>query len=140
MGRIRTVKLGADQRTDLENGHKNGVSPVFRKRCQIILLKSTGRSSADVGKIVGMTATSINSWLNRYEASGIQGLKNKPGQGRKPILKEEEKAKIAKAVKEDRQRLGQAKLLLEQELNKTFSKRTLQRFLKNISADINGFG
>ena len=139
MGRIRTVKLGSDERWALEQGHKNGVSSVFRKRCQIILLKSSGRSSADVGKIVGMTATSINGWLNRYEASGIEGLKNKPGQGRKPILQEEQKVKIVKAVKEDRQRLDQAKLILEQELNKKFSKRTLQRFLKNISADINGF-
>ena len=139
MGKIRTVKLGSDERAALVKGHKNGVSSVFRKRCQIILLKSTGRSSADVGKIVGMTATSINGWLNRYEASGIEGLKNKPGQGRKPILQEDQKAKIVKAVKEDRQRLDQAKLILEQELNKKFSKRTLQRFLKNISADINGF-
>jgi len=139
MGKIRTVKLGLDERLALENGHKNGSSPVFRKRCQIVLLKSTGRTSDDVGEIVGMTATSISGWLNRYESFGIEGLKNRPGQGRKPILKEEEKEKIAKAVKEDRQRLDQAKLILEEELNKQFSKRTLQRFLKNISADINGF-
>lgn len=139
MGKIRIVKLGSDERAALVDGQKKGASPVFRKRCQIVLLKSTGRSSADVGKIVNMTPTSINSWLNRYESLGIQGLKNKPGQGRKPILKQDQKSKIAKAVRQDRQRLDQARIILEKELNKKFSKKTLQRFLKKISADTSGF-
>lgn len=140
MGKIRIVKLGSDERAALVEGQKNGSTPVFRKRCQIVLLKSSGRSSADVGKIVSMTPTTINGWLNRYESLGIEGLKNKPGQGRKPILQQDQKEKIAKAVKQDRQRLDQARLILEKELNKKFSKKTLQRFLKKITADTNGFG
>jgi len=140
MGRIRTVKLTDSQRLALEQGYHSGKSAVFRKRCHVVLLKSSGRSSADVSSIVGMNQVSINNWLNRYEAEGIEGLKNKPGQGRKPILDPiGEKEKITKAVKKERQRLDQAKVLLEKELKKDFSKRTLQRFLKKLSADTNEF-
>lgn len=136
MGRIRTVKLTELQRQELEQGYNYGQSPVFRKRCHVVLLKSTGRSSADVSSIVGMNQMSINNWLNRYECEGIEGLKNKPGQGRKPILDTvSEKDKIKKAVQQERQRLDQAKQMLEKDLNKEFSKRTLQRFLKKLSAD-----
>ena len=138
MGRIRTVALNEPQRQELEYGYNYGPSAVFRKRCHIILLKSAGRSSADVSAIVGMNQTSINNWVTRYESLGIAGLKNKPGQGRKPILDENrDKDQVTKAVKQERQRLGQAKSILEKELDRRFSKRTLQRFLKNLSADTN---
>lgn len=139
MGRIRTIKLSESQRTELEEGYNNGPTGVFRKRCHIVLLKSDGRSSADVSSIVNLNQTSINNWLNRYESLGISGLKNLPGQGRKPILEKDEEERIKIAVKTERQRLDQAKVMLEKGLNKKFSKRTLQRFLKNLSADINGY-
>ena len=140
MGRIRTIELSEAQRQALERGYNYGSSSVFRKRCHIILLKSAGRSSADVSSIVGINETSINNWLTRYETEGLEGLKNKPGQGRKPILDTAtEKDKVREAVKQERQRLDQAKAMLEKKLNKRFSKRTLQRFLKNLSADTNAF-
>jgi hypothetical protein len=41
---------------------------------------------------------------------------------------------VRQAVQKERQRLGQAKLLLEQELQKEFSLKTLKRFLKKMAA------
>lgn len=66
----------------------------------------------------------------------MEGLKTKPGQGRKPIFnKETDESKVRQAVKKERQRLALVKEELEQELGKGFSKKTLRRFLKNLSAD-----
>ncbi len=62
------------------------------------------------------------------------GLSTKAGRGRKPILGEGDEAKISETVRQGRQRLGQAKEILQKELDKNFSLKTLKRFLKSITA------
>jgi transposase len=106
----------------------------------VVLLKSEGRSSAEVGQIVKMNPVTVNKWLNRYEVAGIVGLKTKPGRGRKPLLEpERDLEQVRQAVVQERQRLSQAKLLLEQQLGKDFSLKTLKRFLKKLSAATNEY-
>jgi transposase len=135
MGKIRVVELKEKERQALEEGLRSGKSHAFRKNCQLVLLKSTARTSKEVGRILQMNAVTVNSWLARYEAAGIEGLRVKPGRGRKPVLDAvADKAKVRKAVEKERQRLKQAKLLLEEELEKKFSLKTLQRFLKKVAA------
>ena len=140
MGKIRTIELTADQKLELEHGYTSSKSSTFSRRCHIILLKSEGRTSIEVGSIVKMNHISVNNWLTRYESEGISGLKTRPGRGRKQILDHQKDVeKVRQAVKKERQRLSQARQVLEQELDKEFSTRTLKRFLKNISADGNEF-
>ena len=140
MGRkAKSIKLNSTQRAALEKGYKRG-KRTFSKRCHIILLKSTDRTSVEVAEIVGTNPISVNSWVNRYEQSGIKGLHTKSGQGRKPILdKKQDKEKVKKAVKAERQRLKRAKDELEKSLDKNFSLKTLKRFLKNLSANGSAF-
>ena len=133
--RIRTIALDTAQREALELGQKQGENAKFRQRCQIILLKSQGRTAKDIGQNVGLSPISVNQWLNRYETEGIASLHTRPGRGRKPILDVQKEAEVVKAaVCEERQRLQQAKATLEQQLGKCFSTRTLKRFLKNLAA------
>ena len=140
MGKTRTISLSEAQRAELQQGYKHGATHAFRKRCHIVLLKSEGRSSKDVGQIVGMHQVPVNNWLTRYEREGIAGLKTKPGRGRKAILDPAlDTQKIRQVVKEERQRLGRAKEILEKELGKTFSRKTLKRFLKKTTADTSAF-
>ena len=135
MGKIRVVELKEKERQALEEGLRNGKSHAFRKNCQLVLLKSTARTSKEVGSILQMNAVTVNNWVKRYEAAGIEGLRVKPGRGRKPVLDAvADKAKVRKAVEKERPRLKQAKLLLEEELEKKFSLKTLQRFLKKVAA------
>jgi transposase len=140
MGNIRTLQLNPQQRAELEDGYQNGKSHAFRKRCHLVLLKTQKRTSKEVGAIVGLHEVSVNNWLNRYEKEGINGLKTKPGRGRKPIIDPEKDAeKVRKAVEQERQRLSQAKHLLETELDKEFSLKTLKRFLKKTTVATNAF-
>jgi len=140
MGKIRTIELTARQKLELEQGYINSKSITFSRRCHILLLKSEGRTSTEVGSIVKMNHISVNNWLTRYESEGIEGLKTRPGRGRKQILDHQKDVeKVRQAVEKERQRLSQARQLLEQQLSKEFSTRTLKRFLKNISADGNEF-
>lgn len=137
MPRIREIGLTDEERLALEEGYKYGKSHAYRKRCQLVLLKSEARKSKEVAGIVGCCEVVVNNWLNRYEAEGIEGLKTKEGRGRKSILQEEDLTAVKKAVKVNRQRLSLAKADLELELGKAFSEKTLARYLKNMVQAIN---
>jgi len=138
MGKIRKIELSTEQLAELEAGIRTGKSHAYRQRCQLVMLKSEGRSSKEVAAIIKMNAITINNWLNRYELEGLAGLKTKPGRGRQLVLEpERDIGQVRWAVTQERQRLGQAKVLLEQQLGKEFSLKTLKRFLKKLSAATN---
>ena len=138
MVRIKTLELSQVERTELEQGYRDGKSHAFRKRCHMMLLKSEERRSKEVATILGCHEVSVNNWLKRFEAEGVEGLKTKLGRGRKPILEAEgDLEAVKKAVQANRQRLSVAKAELETELGKNFSIRTLERYIKNLVQAIN---
>lgn len=65
MGKIRTVELSGEQRAVLEQGRREGKSHAFRKRCQLVLLKSEQWTSAEVADIMGCCEVVVNTWLKR---------------------------------------------------------------------------
>jgi transposase len=140
MGRIIKIELDDHQQKELEKGYRNGKSHAFRTRCQMVLLKSEGRKSKDIADFLGFCQQAVNTWLKRYQAGGIEGLKVKKGRGRPAILSTTEDLEtIKKAVQKHRQRISIAKAEVEENLGKEFSTRTLNRYLKNLTADINEF-
>ena len=140
MGRFIKVELTDDQRKELENGYRNGKSHAFRTRCQMVLLKSEGRKSQDIADFLGFCQQAVNNWLNRYKQEGIAGLRVKEGRGRHAILsRTEDFEAVQKAVKNHRQRISIAKAELEETLGKEFSVRTLDRYLKILTADTKEF-
>lgn len=141
MGKIRTIELGSTERAGLEQGYRSDHRHAFRQRCQLVLLKSEGRTSEQVGQLLQLNPVTVNHWLNRYQAEGLAGLETKPGRGRKPVLEPtRDLEQVRQAVVQERQRLSQAKLLLEEQLGKEFSLKTLQRFLKKLTAATNASG
>jgi transposase len=137
MGRVNTPILSESAKLALEQGQKNGKTHTFRRRCQVILLKSTGRTSEDVALITSMTYVSVNAWVKRYKDLGIDGLQTLAGRGRKPKLtKEADKESVLKAAKAHRQRLQTAKAEWQEQSGKTVSISTLKSFLKVLTDDI----
>lgn len=138
MGKIKTVELSRAQRAALEKGYRAGESHAFRLRCQMILLKSERRTAIEIADLLGCCEVVVNNWLKRFELEGIAGLRTKPGRGRKPILDTEQDLQPVKAaVKANRQRISLAKAELEAELGKSFSQKTLERYIKNMVLAIN---
>jgi transposase len=138
MGKIRTITLTEEQRKELEEGYRTGRQHCFRKRCQMILLKHQGYPSQEVATMLGGCEVVVNTWLDRFESEGIGGLRNKPGQGKKPILRPDtDSVKVIEAVKNNRQQLKHARVEAQKELQKEFSLKTLKRFLKKTAADTN---
>ena len=114
MSRVNTPILDDLARAALEQTYKTSANHALRQRCQVVLLKATGRTSQDVGQVVGLCQVSVNSWVKRDGQEGIEGLKTKPGRGRKPLLSvaQDEEA-IRAAVQANRQRIALAKAAWE---------------------------
>ena len=140
MGKKKQPKLSAEQETELFKTFRESTSSTLRMRSHLILLKHQGHSSQYISGLKGYPKNegTINTWVNRYELLGIEGLKNKTGQGRKRILdKTAHEAKVKEIVKSERQGLTQAKILIEKELDVKMSKKTLTRFLKVLAVSTN---
>jgi transposase len=54
------------------------------RRARAILLVFEGMSITETGRIVGMGRRIVRFWVSRFTTKGIEGLKDKPGRGRKP--------------------------------------------------------
>lgn len=136
MGRkVKKIEVSAEIVQELEAGYRSGVNgSAESRRCHIVLLKVQGYSSKQIGEITGCCEMSVNNWINRFLAEGLPGLQTREGQGRKPILTGEDLPLVQKAVAAERQRLSQAKEILETESGKRLSHKTLTRFLKVITA------
>jgi transposase len=137
MGRVIKIELDNNQRRELENGYRNGTSHSFRTNCHLVLLKSEGRKSKEIASFLGITEQKVNRWLWRYKLEGLAGLEVRAGRGRPAILQTKDTQSVRQAVEKHRQRISQAKVELEKSLGKEFSQKTLVRFLKNLTADIN---
>ena len=138
MGKIKAVELTRTPRAALEKGYRESDSHAFRVRCQMILLKSEQRTSAEVAGVLGCCEVVVNNWLKRFQAQGVEGLRTKAGRGRKPILDaENDVARVKAAVAANRRRISMAKAELEVELGKSFSTKTLERYIKNMVLAIN---
>jgi transposase len=135
LGKRRTIQLQPAERQALEQAFRIDTSHTFRQRCQIVLFKSEGRTSKEVAQLVKQHYVSVNAWLSRYEQAGLDGLRTKPGRGPKALLNKDTDATLVRqVVQSERQRLNQAKAQIESQTGRSMSLKTLQRFLKNLTA------
>ena len=138
MGKTKVIELTAEQREELENGYRHGHTHSFRQRCQMVLLKSEERTSVEVVGILGGCEMTVNNWLKRFDAEGIEGLRTRAGRGRKAILQAVDLEQVKRAVKQSRQKISVARAELAESLGKEFSHSSLKRYLKKTLAATNG--
>lgn len=138
MVKIKQIHLSAGQIRVLENGYKHGRTHFLRQRCLAVLLKAQGLSSPQIADKVDLCQQSINKWVDRFMAEGIDGLGNRPGQGAKPIIsRDADEETIREAIETDRQSVKAAKAAWEASSGKSASEETFRRFLSALVHDIN---
>ena len=128
--------------TKLVDGKKHGKSDAFRTRCQAILLSNKRYTVSEISDILSVSVGAIFKWFSAWKKSGIEGLKTKPGQGRKPTLCTDNSdhvegvKKAAKKAVEDGENLL-LKIQQELELEEPLTKKMLSLFLTKLTGSGN---
>lgn len=131
--KIRPLQVG--ELKDLQAGMKSEKSYQFAQRCHAILLSHEGFEVSELVRVFSVSKNTLYTWFKRYENNGISGLKNKPGQGRKPTLcidNKEHVEAVEKSVNKVNENGGNLLAEVEQELglDKGLSMKILRSFLK----------
>lgn len=132
---MRFVKLSEAELVTLQEGHKNGKQFQFRNRCQCLVFSHQGRTVAELAQFFEVSKITVFGWFDRWENSGICGLMDKPGRGRKPILSLQNPNHIESvktAVQKNAQSIKAMVAELETTLETEMSVDTVKRFLKNL--------
>ena len=67
-------------------------------RARIVLRRGEGAKEAQVAADLGVSLTTVSLWSKRFDAEGLNGLKDQPGRGRKPWLATDKVRKVVTQV------------------------------------------
>lgn len=129
------------ERTSLQRGYSHGKSPFFRRKCHCILQSNNGKQTKELADFFQVDKLSVLNWFKLWEKDGIEGLKLKPGRGRKPKLdigNAQHVAVVKELIQNENQNLTSVTGQITDKLGVGLSKKTLQRFLKNLNTDGSG--
>ena len=100
MRAIRLSPQSAEQIEVLDQVYRRSKDGRMRQRAQIILLAAEKRMvAAQIAEIVRMSEESVRTWLKRYQAEGIEGLRDDPRPGVEPTVTEEYRIKLVSVVR-----------------------------------------
>ncbi len=68
------------------------------RRLLVIASLLDGASRTDAARSTGMERQMLRDWVHRYNAEGVEGLRDRPRAGRKPLLDEEQLAGLGQLV------------------------------------------
>jgi putative transposase len=98
-----------------------------------------GASRASAAKSAGMERQTLRDWVHRYNAEGLEGLKDHPRTGRKPLLNEGQLAEFDQLVETApdpvrdgvvRWRCRDLKIQIKNRFNVAISERSVGRILR----------
>jgi transposase len=84
---IERLELTPEERSELER-RVRAVTASKRDslRAGIVLLRAEGRKEQVVARRLGVSLTCVSKWSKRFGEQGLEGLRDRPGRGRKPWL------------------------------------------------------
>jgi transposase len=87
---VTKIELTSEQRLELQRRMRASTTPQRDSlRARIILLRAGGKKLSEVAEQLGMSVPSVSKWSRRFQSSGLAGLEDAPGRGRKAWLPRE---------------------------------------------------
>lgn len=84
---VKIIELTEEERSELRRRIRaSTVSKRDSLRAEIVLGCAEGKRQKDVAAELSISVNSVNKWSQRFEADGLEGLKDKSGRGRKPTI------------------------------------------------------
>jgi hypothetical protein len=86
MPAAKKLVLNEKQKQEIEAWTKNPPKPYLRRKAWALLLVSQGKTiyQAAQDRRVHANRVTVSNWIQKFEAHGLEGLKQAKGQGRKP--------------------------------------------------------
>ena len=82
---IRVHRLSAEQHAELDRANRTAKDGRLRIRALVVLLAAERRMvGADIAAVDRMHEETVRRWLVRYQAEGLEGLKDAPRSGAPP--------------------------------------------------------
>jgi transposase len=104
---IQLAPLSPQQINDLSQLYRTTRDVRLRTRAQIVLLAAEQRMSApDIAAVVRESDQTVCNWIKRYEAEGIEGLKDAPRPGSPSKVTPAFAAQLVEAVRRRPRSLG----------------------------------
>jgi transposase len=96
---VEVLAAGDDVRAGLQRRARGRVHEHRERfRAGIILLRLEGVSIKDVAARMNTSMQTVSIWSSRFEQSGLSGLADKTGRGRRPWLPEDQVARVISEV------------------------------------------
>ena len=96
---IAVLQLTPEERSELQrrvraptSSQRDGL------RARVVLLRGEGLKEKGVAEKLETSVTTVSLWSRRFEQNGLEGLRDKPGRGRKPWLPPEKIQKVITQV------------------------------------------
>ncbi len=99
-------KLTKNERQEIENLYRKGPNNRVRKRAQAIRLSTKGYTIPQISEILGCNQQSIHNWFNGFEMDGLDGLYDKPREGRPIVATAEYRSRLVDAIKTNPRQMG----------------------------------
>src|SRR5512142_2492531 len=81
------VVLTAEERDQLEQRLRCTTTSLgLARRCRAVLGVADGLPLVEVARLVDLTELHVRNWVQRFLKDRLQGLCDRPGRGRKPVL------------------------------------------------------
>lgn len=72
------------------------------KRIWIVWQARLGQTAPQIAQQIGASRRAVQEWVRRYNVEGLPGLASRAGQGREPILSQDERRLVAERVQPGR--------------------------------------
>jgi transposase len=84
---VSVLDLTPDEKLELQRAARSKTaSQRDGLRARIVLRRGEGSREAEVAEALGVSITTVSTWSRRFELQGLEGLRDRPGRGRKPEL------------------------------------------------------
>ena len=81
------VFLTAEERSLLEQRLRSmTIALGLARRCRAILGVADGLPLVEVARLVDLTEKHVRKWVQRFLKDRLEGLRDRPGRGRKPVF------------------------------------------------------
>jgi transposase len=135
MGRIKQLKIDKNVVEEINSITKNDKRYRVRNRANAILLKSQLMTVSNIAKLLKVRAEQVYKWIQKFELLGIESFYDKPGRGRKTLLKNVDPESIRELVI-NLPSVAVANAIIKEKLNIHVHNETFRCYLKKTQINL----